>query len=369
LVRISIFGGTFDPVHLGHLILAEQCREQGWLDQVLSACGLAFAAHAKPQAVTPDRIGFLPHRSYPEKVGFFPRIRMILMLFCKTRLSGPWRLVAYGLLLWFTAAALHLSTPAIYADEEPRAAAAEVDPQADKPFFIALWNNLITFDSRGLMHTLGRPQFVVAAFIALNLIVFTETGLLIGFFLPGDSLLVTAGVVCWSADWNLPLLLITLSISAIVGDSVGYAIGLKAGPKIFNREKSFFFNRDHLLKARDFYERHGGKTIVLARFMPIIRTFAPVVAGVGRMEYRRFLFFNIFGGIGWVVSMVLIGYFLTRFINPALRPVFGDHFDVKDHIEKVIILVVLLSISPGIYLWLRNKLKGAPKPAPSEASA
>jgi membrane-associated protein len=216
------------------------------------------------------------------------------------------------------------------------------------------------------MYTLGRPQFEVAAIIALNLIVFTETGLLIGFLLPGDSLLVTAGVVCYSADWNLPLLLVTLSLSAIVGDSVGYSIGYKAGPKIFNRESSFFFHRDHLLKAQDFYERHGGKTIVLARFMPIIRTFAPVVAGVGRMEYRRFLFFNIFGGIGWVVSMVIVGFYLTSVINPALRPLFGDRFDVKDHIEKVIILVVLLSISPGIYVWLRRKFK---KPAAAAETA
>ena len=103
-------------------------------------------------------------------------------------------------------------------------------------------------------------------------------------------------------------MLSTLCLSAIVGDSVGYSIGFKTGPKIFRREKSLFFNKDHLLKAQQFYERHGGKTIILARFMPIIRTFAPVVAGVGRMEYRRFLFFNVFGGIGWVCSMVLIGY-------------------------------------------------------------
>src|SRR5258708_27554421 len=109
------------------------------------------------------------------------------------------------------------------------------------------------FDSPKLLETLGRPEFTVAAFIVLNLIVFTETGLLIGFFLPGDSLLVTAGVVCWGSGWNLPLLLTTLCISAIVGDTLGYAIGFKSGPKIFNREKSWFFNKDHLLKAQDFY--------------------------------------------------------------------------------------------------------------------
>src|SRR4029077_15562398 len=136
-------------------------------------------------------------------------------------------------------------------------------------------------------------EFAVAAFIVLNIIVFVETGLLIGFFLPGDSLLVTAGFVAYDCVWNVPLLLGTLSLSAIVGDSVGYSIGFKTGPKIFCREKSFFFKKDHLLKCQAFYEKHGGKTIILARFMPIFRTFAPVVAGVGKMQYSRFLFYNI----------------------------------------------------------------------------
>lgn len=220
-----------------------------------------------------------------------------------------------------------------------------------------------------LMKVLGRPQYTIAAFLVLNLIVFVETGLLIGFFLPGDSLLVTAGLVCSQSGWPLPLLLITLSLAAIIGDSVGYAIGLKTGPKIFCREKSFFFHRDHLLKAQDFYERHGGKTIILARFMPIIRTFAPVVAGVGKMNYPRFLFFNIFGGIGWVFSMVLVGYYLPSVINPALRPIFGPTFDVQHHIEKVIIVVVLLSISPGIVLWLKSKLHGKPAAEPELVEA
>src|SRR5262249_23693516 len=163
-------------------------------------------------------------------------------------------------------------------------------------------------------------KYVVAAFIVLNLIVFVETGLLVGFCLPGDSLLVTAGLVCYGApNWNLPLLLITLSLSAIVGDSVGYYIGYRTGPRIFNREKSFFFNKDHLVKAQQFYEKHGGKTIILARFIPILRTFAPVVAGVGKMEYRQFVFFNIFGGIGWVCSMILIGYMLPPLLDLPLQ--------------------------------------------------
>jgi membrane-associated protein len=221
------------------------------------------------------------------------------------------------------------------------------------------------FNSHELMLTLGKPEYVIVSFIILNLIVFTETGLLIGFFLPGDSLLVTAGLVCNSSPgWGwplLPVLLATLCIAAIVGDSVGYYIGFKTGPKIFCREKSFFFNKDHLLKAQGFYERHGGKTIILARFMPILRTFAPVVAGVGRMEYRQFLFFNIFGGIGWVCSMILIGFFLPSLLNPVLAPLLGDGFQIQDHVEKVVIVVVLLSISPGIVVWLRAKLKKKPQ--------
>src|SRR5947209_6488819 len=219
------------------------------------------------------------------------------------------------------------------------------------------------FNSPALMATLSKPELTVAAFVALNIVIFTETGLLIGFCLPGDSLLVTAGLVAYNAGWNVPLLLMTLCIAAILGDSVGYGIGFKAGPKIFTREKSFWFRKDHLLAARAFYERHGGKTVVLARFMPIVRTFAPVVAGVGRMNYRKFVFFNIFGGVGWVTSMVLLGYNLKSMIDPMLKRLLHDpDFTVQYHIEKVIIVVVLLSVSPAFLAWARNKLKGAPSP-------
>ncbi|TMQ34588.1 MAG: DedA family protein [Planctomycetota bacterium] len=218
------------------------------------------------------------------------------------------------------------------------------------------------FSSQELMATLQKPGFMLAAFLVINLVVFVETGLLVGFFLPGDSLLVTAGLVCFHSHWNLPLLLVTLSLAAIIGDTVGYTIGWRTGPKIFNREKSLLFARDHLLKAQAFYERHGGKTIILARFMPIIRTFAPVVAGVGGMRYRKFLFYNIFGGIGWVCSMVLTGYYLTRLLDPLLQPILGANFRIQDHIEKVIIVVVLLSISPPFFVWVRHKLTGKVTP-------
>lgn len=223
------------------------------------------------------------------------------------------------------------------------------------------------FNSEALMHTLSQPEITLAAFIALNLIVFCETGLLVGFFLPGDSLLVTVGIVAATVGWNVPLLILTLSVSAIVGDSVGYYIGIKSGPRLFKREESWFFRKDHLIAAQRFYEQHGGKTIIAARFMPIIRTFAPVVAGIGRMDYRRFLMFNVVGGIAWVVSMILLGYYLPSLVNPLLQPVFGPEFRVEKHLEKVIIIIVLLSISPAIYAgikaWLgsRKSVKAEPE--------
>jgi membrane-associated protein len=212
------------------------------------------------------------------------------------------------------------------------------------------------FNSHELMAVLARPEMTVAAFIVLNLVIFIETGLLWP-ILPGDSLLVTAGLVAYNAGWNVPLLIGTLSAAAILGDTTAYWIGYHTGPRLFNREKSLLFRKDHLLAAQAFYERHGGKTIVLARFMPIVRTFAPVVAGIGRMNYRRFLSFNVFGGVGWVASMILLGYALTPFLDPLLKPVFGDGFHMQDHVEKVIVIVVLLSISPGIFAWARTKLR------------
>jgi len=238
-----------------------------------------------------------------------------------------------------------------FAQEVPAAAPEE----GLKGFVLAVLRNLL--NSRGLMQTLSQPHFTIAAFITLNVIVFVETGLLVGFFLPGDSLLVTAGLICASPDcgWSLPLLLATLCLSAIVGDSVGYSIGYKTGPKIFSREKSLFFNKDHLLKAQQFYEKHGGKTIIMARFVPLLRTFAPVVAGVGRMEYRRFVLFNIVGGIGWVCSMILFGRFLPAALNPFLRPFFGPQFGVEDHVEKIVLIVVFVSILPILIAAVRSR--------------
>jgi len=185
-----------------------------------------------------------------------------------------------------------------------------------------------------------------AGYVGLTLIIFVETGLLLGFFLPGDSLLVTAGLLCSQPDFGLNLWLLgaILTVSAIVGDSLGYSIGRTTGPRIFTRNDSLFFNKSHLLRAQAFYEKHGGKTIILARFMPIVRTFAPVVAGVGQMQYRSFLFFNVVGGTAWVWSMLLIGYVLGRTVPGVAR-----------HIEKVILVVIFISILPGIIGWWRER--------------
>ena len=203
-----------------------------------------------------------------------------------------------------------------------------------------------------LFHRLSDLNALImwAGYIGLTIIIFAETGLLIGFFLPGDSLLVTAGLLASQGvgDLNVYLLGTILSIAAIVGDSVGYSIGRAAGPRIFSREDSRFFKKAHLIKAHEFYQRHGGKTIVLARFMPIVRTFAPVVAGVANMEYRQFVFYNVFGGLLWIWSMLFTGYFLGRYVP-----------GIDQHIEKVILIVIFLSILPGIIGWLRERARPA----------
>jgi membrane-associated protein len=204
-----------------------------------------------------------------------------------------------------------------------------------------------------LFHRVYDVQWLVTAFglFGLIFIIFAETGLLVGFFLPGDSLLVTAGIFCTSANpTGHPILdvwacLILVSLSAVIGDTTGYWIGAKSGPKLFTREQSLLFNRKHLLRTKEFYERHGGKTIIIARFMPFVRTFAPVVAGIGQMRYRRFLAYNVFGGVGWVFSMILLGYTLA------------SHWPgVTKQIDKLIIIIIFLSLLPAMIGWLRSRL-------------
>jgi membrane-associated protein len=182
-------------------------------------------------------------------------------------------------------------------------------------------------------------------YIGLTAIIFAETGLLIGFFLPGDSLLVTAGLLAATTGvFNVYELGALLTIASIVGNSAGYAIGRVTGRKLFTREDSLLFNKKHLYRAHDFYERHGGATVILARFMPIVRTFVPVVAGMAQMGYREYTLYNVVGGVLWIWSMLFIGYFLGRYIP-----------GVDQHIESVILIVVLLSLSPGIIGWLRAR--------------
>ena len=180
--------------------------------------------------------------------------------------------------------------------------------------------------------------------VMVTAIVFSETGLLIGFFLPGDSLLVTAGVFAAAGHLDIRILLSIVTLAAVAGDQVGYYIGYRTGPMIFRREDSLLFKKHHLIRAHNFYEKHGGKTIILARFMPIIRTFAPVVAGVGKMDYRRFVSFNVVGGVAWVWSMSLLGYFLGRTIP-----------DIDKNIHFVIAVVIFLSILPGIIEYFRHR--------------
>jgi len=199
-----------------------------------------------------------------------------------------------------------------------------------------------------LFHHIYDVEFLVRAggLAALIAIVFMETGLLVGFFLPGDSLLVSAGIFAARGDLDLVTLNVTLSMAAILGDSLGYGIGARTGPKIFTRENSLFFNRKHLLSAKEFYDRYGGFTIFVARFMPIIRTFAPVVAGVGAMQYRKFVAYNILGGVFRVVTTTLAGYFLGTLIP-----------NIQEHIHVVIAIVIFLSLLPAIVKFAQERWK------------
>ena len=199
---------------------------------------------------------------------------------------------------------------------------------------------------KNLFHFLTDVEGMIAwgGYVALAIIVFAETGLMIGFFLPGDSLLVTAGLFAARGTLDIVVLNVLLITMAIVGDATGYYIGRRMGPALFRREDSRLFKKKHLVKTQLFYEKHGGKTIVIARFVPIVRTFAPVVAGIAGMNYRRFAMFNIFGGIGWVFSMTMIGYLLGRLIP-----------NIDKYIEIVILAVIFLSILPGIIETWRGR--------------
>lgn len=191
-------------------------------------------------------------------------------------------------------------------------------------------------DPSHLIETLG--------YIGIFCIVLAESGIFIGFFLPGDSLLLTAGLLASQDILSLPLLLLIIPIGAVIGDSVGYYFGRWIGPRIFTREDSFFFNKKHIERSRQFYEKYGPRAIVLARFMPVVRTFIPILAGVAQMHYRTFLTYNIVGGVLWSVTFVLLGYFLGRAIP-----------DIETYIVPLIAAVVIISFLPVVHEWWKNR--------------
>lgn len=200
------------------------------------------------------------------------------------------------------------------------------------------------------MHLFGFDLITLiqtAGYAGIFIIIFAESGLFIGFFLPGDSLLFTAGFLASQGYFNILILVALCFIAAVLGDNFGYMFGRKVGPSIFKREDSLLFNKKHLIYAAEFYQRHGKKTIVLARFMPFVRTFAPILAGVGNMHYGTFLFYNILGGLLWAVGLTLLGYFLGNVIpnvDKYLLPIVGG--------------IIIVSVLPGIihFLWERSRL-------------
>jgi membrane-associated protein len=186
-------------------------------------------------------------------------------------------------------------------------------------------------------------NYGVWTYAILFLIIFLETGLVVTPFLPGDSLLFAGGTFAALGSLDVKWLVIFLSIAAIAGDTVNYWIGHVTGPKVFTKEKSRFFNKDYLHRTHQFYEKYGGKTIIIARFVPIIRTFAPFVAGIGSMTYGRFITYNITGGVAWVLILVLVGYF------------FGNIPFIKHNFSLAIAAIIFLSILPGIIEFLRHR--------------
>lgn len=212
-------------------------------------------------------------------------------------------------------------------------------------FFRTLWSpeRLIPFLAQVLTSWAG--------YAMLFGIVFAETGLLAGFIFPGDSLLFTVGVVAGAGNANVAALCVTMMVAAILGDQAGYFLGYRTGPKIFSRPDSRFFKQEYIRQTQSFYEKHGGKTLIYAKFVPIVRTFAPFMAGVGRMRYLRFLSFNVFGGIGWVLSMTVLGYYL------------GGIPLIRRHFEKVVLLIIFLSVLPVIIHAVKAKMAGVPAAA------
>jgi membrane-associated protein len=205
-----------------------------------------------------------------------------------------------------------------------------------------------------LLHFLFNVQGLIewGGTLLVCIIVFIETGFFVGFFLPGDSLLVTAGVFAASGQLHISELLLLVPLCAIVGDQIGYWIGRKAGQALYRREDSLVFRKSHLERARQFYEKYGGKTVILARFVPIVRTFCPPVAGAAQMPYGRYFAYDVAGGILWGGGMILGGYFLGRQIP-----------NISENIHYVIAVVIFLSLLPAVISILRAKYSGPSKPS------
>ena len=183
-----------------------------------------------------------------------------------------------------------------------------------------------------------------AGYAGMFFIIFAESGLFIGFFLPGDSLLFTAGFLTSQGYLHIVPLAILTFTAAILGDNFGYAFGRRVGPAIFKKEDSLLFHKDHLARAQNYYNKYGGKTIVLARFMPVIRTFAPILAGVGKMEYREFLFYNFIGGLVWGLGMPLLGYFLGSTIP-----------NIDRYLIPIVIFIIFASMVPPVWHFMKEK--------------
>lgn len=206
---------------------------------------------------------------------------------------------------------------------------------------LEIWRSLT--DPDRLIHLLSQVITGWSGYALLAAIVFAESGLLVGFFLPGDSLLFTVGVVAGAGGLDIAQICIVLAIAAVAGDQAGYLIGNKTGFRIFSRPDSRLFKQEYVTKTTSFYHKHGGKTLIYARFVPIIRTFAPFMAGVAKMPYARFVSFNVFGGVAWVISMTLAGYYL------------GGVPIVRRHFEKVVIGIVLVSVLPVVFEILKAR--------------
>jgi membrane-associated protein len=198
-----------------------------------------------------------------------------------------------------------------------------------------------------------REMVRVGGYVGLTAIIFAETGLLVGFFLPGDSLIVTAGLLSAQPQFGLNVYVLgaLLTVAAILGNSLGWVIGRATGPRLFTRDDSLLFKKKHLYRAHEFYERHGGKTLVLARFMPIVRTFVPVVAGLANMPFGRYTAYNVLGAIAWIWSMLFIGHFLGRAVP-----------GIDKHIEPMILVIIALSLLPALISWRRERARSAAAP-------